>query len=91
MSGRPTLPIEEAIKRLPKNIAISASHSFNAEEVAALSELLVGLLAGRDVRKMAQSKALTSVARKVPTMKAAIVRQKERRAAKAAARKEPIA
>jgi hypothetical protein len=69
-----------------KNIRVAASASFSEEEIGALSEVLTKLLAGGDVRAMRSSKALGGLMRKLPVMKAAIERQKERRAAHEAAK-----
>lgn len=73
--------VASAASRKLKNIRVAASASFSEEEIAALSEVLSKLLAGGDVRAMRSSKALGGLVRKLPVMKVAIERQKERRAA----------
>jgi len=64
-----------------KNVHLSASTSFSDEEIGALDSILTTLLRGGDARKIASGSAVQRLARKMPTMKAAIERQKARRAA----------
>lgn len=80
------LPLNEILTRDLADIRLAASTSFTAEEIAALDALLAALRRNADVRVLSRSPQLQSVARKVVTMKAALVRQRERRAAKAEAR-----
>jgi hypothetical protein len=82
VSQKKILPLEEAITRAPSNLRMGASASFSEEQVFALDEVLTTLLRGGDVRAMRKSKALISIAEKLPTMKATLERQRERRAAK---------
>lgn len=82
-AGRPVLPIDEAIARRWKNTRLAASTSFKPEEVAFLDQVLAKLRGGQDVRGYARRPELAAIARKVESMKKALDRQRERRAAKA--------
>lgn len=82
-TGKKPMPDEEVIKRGWKNLRVSASASFSESDVSALAQVLTALQSGADVRLMAKAPALVSVAKKIPTMKKAIERQKLRRAMKA--------
>lgn len=76
------LSIEEVRARKPRlsDLRVAASCSFSESELLALDTVLTTLLRGGDTRKMA-SKDIRSLAKKVPAMKAAVERQKQRRAA----------
>ena len=85
VSPKKILSTEEALARR-RPIQVAASASFSDEQVFALDVVLTTLLRGGDVRAMRKSKALLEVHGKLPVMKAAIERQRERREAQKAKR-----
>jgi len=88
VSPKKILSTEEFIARgtPKKNMQLRASASFNEEEINALDTVLLTLLRGGDCSAMKKSKALIEIAqKKLPVMKTALERQRERRAAAKAA------
>lgn len=75
------LSFDEALLRPLKSMRLAASTSFSEKEIAALEELIAKLLRGADLRTVARSAEVASIARKVISMKATLRRQRERRAA----------
>lgn len=71
---------ENEKKRRERVVRVAASMSFTPAEVAALDALTKTLLRGGDARQHARSPELRSVMRKVEVMKAALDRQREKRA-----------
>lgn len=72
---------DDARTRNLANTRLAASTSFSEKEIGVLDEIVMKLLRGADMRAMARSPEVASIARKVVNMKATLRRQRERRAA----------
>jgi hypothetical protein len=77
-----TLTTEEVVARRTRmaDLRIAASTSFTEEEILALDTILTTMLRGGDTRTLAAA-PIQQLSKKMPSMKAAVARQKERRKA----------